>query len=257
MKLTELLTLNPETAAVHPDVSQGVYGLSAYSVDVDNADDITPPSWLKEIGILLKVDDNGEINEDVLDVAISYRLAKTKVMAEIPFDPEHAVDEDYLMMSLAVNMQIGLSFLPPETDTEDSFLMYQERIRRVCRAFFKRPNLDQMVMPVSNYLEYLFVHLLHPDRPFQIKDPYILAAYAGVMTSERVDRLKDVIREEAYANFGGKDGFENMAKTLMGKVYAETLSITESAKIRLDEQKLKTKELIQDPSTDTRTQDQI
>jgi hypothetical protein len=235
MKLTELLALNETTAAQHPQISRGVYGISAYSVDVDSAEDITPPSWLKEIGLLLKVNDAGEISEDVLDVAISYRLAKTKVMAEIPFDENNSIDEDYLMISLAINMQVGLSFLPPEDDTEESFLIYLDRMRKVCKAFFKRPNMDQTVMPVTNYIEYLFVNLLHPDRPFQVSDPYIISSYANVLREDRVDRLKEVIREETYSNFGGKDGFENMAKALMGKIYHETVAITSDAHKTLTE----------------------
>jgi hypothetical protein len=233
MKLSELLTLTEDTAATHKDVAHGVFGLSAYSVDVDSTADLMPPGWLKEIGLVLKIDDQGQIDEDMLDVAISYRLAKVKVMVEVPYR-EDQVDEDHLMMALATNMQVVLSFLPPEDTGAASFNGYLEQTRRVCQAFFKRQNLDQMVMPVTNYLEYLFVNLMAPNRPFQVKDPYVLAAYADVLGSERTDALKVVIREEAYAHFGGQENFERVAKGLMRGVYDEAVVITANAKTMLE-----------------------
>jgi hypothetical protein len=234
MKLSELLSLTPEQAESHTSVARGVFGLSVYSVDVDTADDLTPPTWLKEIGVVLKINDQGEVDENVLDVAISYRLAKIKVMIEVPFMKD-GPNEDYLIASIATNMQVALSFLPPEEDTEDAFQGYLEQTRRVCQAFFKRPNLDQMVMPITNYLEYLFVHLLVPDRPFQVKDPYVLGAYATVLGDEKVDRLKDVIREETYLHFGGEEGFEVAAKALMSGIYGEAVKITDQARERLEQ----------------------
>lgn len=229
MKLTELLALTEETRQNHPEVSFGVHGISVYGVDVDNADDLTPPDWLKEVGIVLKIDDQGEIDENVLDVAISYRLSKVKVLIEIPFR-EESLDEDYLLASIATNMQVALSFLPPEDGSEESFQIYLEQIRRVCRAFFKRQNLDQMVMPVTNYLQYLFINLLRPNYDFKVKDPYVIAMYADILGEERTDILKEVIREEVYDVYGGKEGFEEVAAGLMLGIFDETEKIVTSSR---------------------------
>ena len=237
MKLSELLQLNQETASAHPLAAQGVFGLSFYGVEVDDASDLTPPEWLKEIGILLKVDEDGQLNEDVLDVAISYRLSKVKVLMEVPFEIAKQVNEEHLISSVATNMQVALSFLPPEEDSEEAFQAYVGVLRQTTKAFLGKPNVDQMVMPITNYLEYLFVNLLAPDRPFQVKDVYVKSAFVEQMTPERVDALKEEIRAEVYAHFGGKEGFENVGKGLMSSFYKETVAIAGNIKEHFEKKK--------------------
>lgn len=238
MKLSELLTLTEETIKTHPEFSYGVHGISVYGIDVDSAEDLTPPEWLKEVGIVLKIDDQGEIDENVLDVAISYRLSKVKVLIEIPFR-EDQLDEDYLLASIATNMQVALSFLPPEDESEEQFQLYLAQIRRVCQAFFKRQNLDQTIMPLTNYLQYMFINIIRPNYEFKVKDPYVIAMYANILGEECTDILKDVIREEVYAAFGGQEEFEEVATGLLLSVFDETERIVSSSRDYLRAEKEK------------------
>jgi hypothetical protein len=106
-------------------------------------------------------------------------------------------------------------------------------MKRVTKSFLKRQNIDQMIMPLTNYLEYLFVNILAPNKEFVVKDPYVLGAYATILGQEKTDRLKEAIKSEAYDFFGGQSGFESMAKSLMSGVFDEALKITDAAKINL------------------------
>lgn len=238
MKISELVLLTEESASKHQCISNGVFGLSVYGVTVDSNEDITPPTWLKEIGIILQINDQGEIDEDVLDIALSYRLAKINVMLEIPFTKE-GVNEEYLLAYVATNMSMSLSFLPPEDKSEESFQEYLEQTRRVCAAFFKKPNIDRMVMPITNYLEYLFVHIINPEKDFKVRDSYVISSYAEDLGEERVNILKDVIREETYKFYGGKEQFEAIAKEMMMGIYDEAVKITHTARENLIENRKK------------------
>ena len=234
MKLTELLTLTAQTATSHKEVKKESFGLTTYRLDVDTETSLTPPEWLAEVGVLLKIDEEGQIDENVLDVAISYKMANIKVLMEVPYQPE-ALDEDYLITSIATNMQIPLVFLPPkDAQSEVDFKNYLKQVRAVASVLLKKPNLDQMVMPVTNFMEYLFVELLGQGATFEVKDQYVTESFIQTMRPDRVDELKAAIREEIYTHFGSKEAFEGIAKKTMTAFYNEVETIAIEGKVKLE-----------------------
>lgn len=196
----------------------GVYS-RVYGVDVDE-ESFTPPEKLKEVGLVYKVDDSGDVDEVLLDVIISYGLSDVKVILEIPFE-EPVKDIPYIM-SVASNAGFSLSILPPVELNEENQKLYIERLSAFTDAFLNQKNFAKFVYPVSSYLEYMYIETFSDVSEFKPTDDYIVNRFVENTTEEFSDAFKAVIREKIFNHFGGEKAFRNFTKAVFAKIYEQT-----------------------------------
>lgn len=217
MKLSELLALEQTPVFVSGLV-------------IDTSDEINPPKGLKEAGVLLQINDGGEVDENILDVIISYKIAGVSVFMEIPFalsqnEGFKKMGMPYLL-TMASNIGVGIVFLPPQTDplmevADENWQHYLKLSEDLSEVYFTKENFDQMLLPVTSYLEYLYVEVIlgsEKMRAFQPKDEYIQEKFNYIHPTLN-HWFKDKLREKIYLIFEGRENFEENAKGLMEANY--------------------------------------
>lgn len=205
-------TLVSKLDAYDPDlVDPCVFGI------IIDTDDLDVPFGLREAGIRAKIA-NGDIDDDTLDLAIEYRLRKLDVLVEI--EDITAIADLTNLVSAAAAAKISLSFLPPKDTSNEAFERYCSCIEEATKAYLNQPNILQFVMPVSSYMEYMFLELLNPERAksFVPDNEYVLRIYHSQMTLERSDAMKARIRTLIHDHFGGEEGFKDFALDLVGAI---------------------------------------
>lgn len=187
-----------------------------FGVEVD-ADDVTPPRNVREIGLIAKTED-GELTNEVLDVTISYILAGIDVLVEFPAEVD--IGDARHLMATAASVNASLSFLPPKELTEESFEAYCQRLEAITSAYLRQLTMTKFVMPITNYLQYCYIEVLDPDasKTFVPEDGYVLSRFHESMTVEQSDLLKERIRKVIVDHFGGEYEFRTFALGLMGAV---------------------------------------
>ena len=189
--------------------------ISNVLVDVES---FTPPEGLKFIG-LSYIDKGGDIDEILMDVIISYGLSGVEVVLEIP--PQTAGIDARYMMSVAANAGFSVALLPPPAGSDAALkAVFEEKLDHFAEAYFQQANFAKAVVPVGNFLEYLFVELMKPGAPFVPRDPYILEQYVNVMDSSYVDEMKAFLRQKFYDITGGKEEFEQFSWGLIRGIHA-------------------------------------
>lgn len=187
-----------------------------FGVEVD-ADDVTPPRNVREIGLIAKTED-GELTNEILDVTISYILAGIDVLVEFPAEVD--IGDARHLMATAASVNASLSFLPPKELTEESFEAYCQRLEAITSAYLRQLTMTKFVMPITNYLQYCYIEVLDPDasKTFVPEDGYVLSRFHESMTVEQSDLLKERIRKVIVDHFGGEYEFRTFALGLMGAV---------------------------------------
>lgn len=251
----------------------GAYGITVSEEDIDN---LSVSSWVQELGVLMDYDetDSEQVSEYVLDALISYKLAKKKVILEVPFEKiyqlekhENIQDENYItfklderydifmLLGLVANMKLNLSFLPPKEvyDTLEndlsvsdevkekivakSFDLYKNVLKDALIRFLEKENFDKFVFPITNYIEYLYSQIIYKTNEFIVTDAYILNFFANYLSDNEINQLKEEIAEKLYEYYGSKEEFENIAKILMNSVYNTMTEVSIENNSRLLEQK--------------------
>jgi|HigsolmetaAR203D_1030402.scaffolds.fasta_scaffold00286_18 hypothetical protein len=189
-----------------------VYGIVP---DVQNVD---PPKGLREAGIIVGVNDNGELDDFGLDLAISYATLGIATTVEVPAEVE--ADPHYLLPVVG-GFNASLSLLPPVNPSDEAFEAYCQRIEAFARAYVSLGNFQKFLVPVTSYLEYMFIEVLSPERAaaFAPSDGHIIESFAKVVTPERADALKARIRAVFHEAFGGEEGFKAFARAMFGAIY--------------------------------------
>jgi hypothetical protein len=191
---------------------------TVYGVTVD-IDDVTPPEGVTEIGLISALPD-GSLEETVLDVAISYILAGMSVTIELAAETEIA-DPKHLV-STAASIGASLSFLPPADGSDNvAASAYIDRVEIFARAYAKQANFAKLLIPVTSYLQYLFVEVLDPDLAAEFKptDSYLTDRFVSAMSPARVDEMKERIKLVFHEAFGGPEGFKELGGTLFHAIF--------------------------------------
>ena len=190
-----------------------------YGVEVD-VDSFSPPADLKHISLIFKGED-GEIDETLMDVIISYGLAGVEVVLEIPAE-QSDIDPKY-MVSVAANAGFSLSLLPPVERSDEADQAYFERLKAFAEVYFGQSNFGQFLAPVTNFIEYLFVEtLLGDDHEFEVSDPYILQRLSALSDADFTIAFKDRLRADIYAIFGGEAEFKAFARRMTAQIHEFT-----------------------------------
>ncbi len=220
------------------DVIKHDAGVSAYGVIVDTIDVLEPPDGLKEIGIVIELDDDNNVKEDIIDLVISYRIAQPDfdIILEIPFVENKEYNFDYLF-SIATNLQVALSLRLPEHLDEGKFLQYKDLLKKFSGVFFTKKNYSKPFFPLSNYVEYLFRRVISPTDNYVVNDPYVLTYFNNVLGVERTNELKDFIYDYILEVYEGKENFENVVKSMFFKVYSKVKGFAEEQVKILENQK--------------------
>lgn len=220
MKLTDLVES-------YKDANVETCQKRVFGIEVDSADNVTPPAGLEEVGFLVSFTEDGDIAESVLDLAISYKISNLDVLLEIPYSELekssfNKVDLSYLL-TVSSNIGTWLSFLPPQTSEQAAWDKYTQVICSISDKYFEKQNFDQMVLPFTNYLQYLFMEIiLGKDKManFAPTDEYI-QNYYGSADVEKSNAMKDVLRQHVYTIFEGQENFELNAKHHLTVAYEQ------------------------------------
>jgi hypothetical protein len=209
---------------------------SAYSITLnDESSSVeysTPPLNLEEIGFIFRVNEEGEIEENLLDVIINCGLKNLPTLVEVPSQliSEEKVSVKYLIQ-MASNIGFFLAFLPPGHEEVGNLItisQYKDVVMQVTEEMLKRPNFDKFVYPVSNYFEYLMLEqILGKDKlvNFRPESEYIKDNFSNLMTSKDSDDFKLSIRNRLYDFYGGENEFNLVAQTILDGVYEKSKEI--------------------------------
>ncbi len=208
----------------------------AYSITLDeNSSAVefsTPPSNLKEIGFVFKVDSEGTMDETLMDVVINCRLTNIPTLIEVPTQllVDETVQAKYLIQ-IAKNVEFSFALLPPGHElVGDSITIeqYKEVIMDVLEKMLAKPDFDKFVYPISNFLEYLMLEqILGKEKlqNFRPENEYVEDNFSNVMTKEHSDQFKSLIRNRLYDFYGGEQEFNLVAQTILDGVYQKTKDI--------------------------------
>lgn len=212
MKLTELVAIAPEK------VEKCVYG-----VEVDEYC-ATRQFGLEEIGLLVKSDDTGVIDEDVVDIATDYVDGGCHVILEVPADCQ--VNTGYMYM-IANNVGAVIALLPPVKPSKDELDAYAERLCEYAREWLRDGQGHLRLEPVSGYFQYL-VNLAFGYQPeFIAIDEYMKSDFVETMTIADMDLVKDKLQVAIYDEFGGKDAFQQWVHSLGKAVHNELVALSQ------------------------------
>ncbi|TLX17256.1 hypothetical protein [Rhizobium sp. MHM7A] len=203
---------------------------AVFDIEVDG-DDLIVPFGLREAGLLAKTE-NGELTENVLDTAINMILNGVEVLIEFPSDVD--CGEPVHLVSTAAAIKASLSFLPPENASDEQFEAWCQRIERLTEAYLRQPNMTQFVLPVSSYVEYMFINVLDSKaaKKFKPTDEYIIRRFHSAMTVARANAMKARVRKIVHAHFGGREKFKEFAKEMFSSIYE---TVVENVKQRASE----------------------
>lgn len=202
MKLSELLIMDTVPAA-------------CFGVVVD-VPDFTVPKGLDSVGFTYLVKD-GEIDEVLLDIAISYKLAGIEVLFEVPAEVAIA-DMDHLL-ALASNIGVSLALLPPSAGTDEDHDLYRARVLAAADAYLSSANYAGCLLPVTSYLEYLFREAAEPGLVFEVTHPYMRDQFVSRVPEAVADQFKAALRarfEQHFAPAGGTAAFFRVVQRQIG-----------------------------------------
>lgn len=194
------------------DNQQSINGIV---VDVD---DITPPEGVSQVGLMTALPD-GNLEETVLDAAISYILAGISVTIEVP--AATAIPDAKHLVSTAASIGASLALLPPDESSKEATTAYIDRVAEFANAYANQANFAKFLIPVTSYLQYLFVEVLDPElaSKFEPTDAYLIEEFIARMKPQDVDLMKDRIKSVFHEAFGGPDGFVELGKTLFREIF--------------------------------------
>lgn len=196
-----------------------------------------PPENLKEISFIFEMEDE-ILSADLTDILSNYRRKKVDVILEVPLhflksELEQSITEKRSLikyiLSIAHNLDVAVVFLPYNHPLTEGFYtkeFYNEIIKKVTEEMTSRTKYEKIVVPVSNYMEYLMTErIIGEDRAknFKPKDKYIVDNFHNVMPVEESDALKEVIRNVLYDFYGGKDEFDLVCYEIIKAVYGKHL----------------------------------
>lgn len=191
-----------------------------YHVLVDDPD-IDPPKGCREIGLILKMDEDGEIDEDLLDVMIGYRqMSGIHVLLEVL--AEDPMPEAERLAITCMNIDSNISLLPPEEDTDEAWKAYIDRVISFAPIFATKQNFTSEVFPLQSYAEYLFLDILDLADNYKPTDDYIIEYFASRVSKEREDQLKSAIREAMFEAVGGEDNYREFVFAAAGELFDQT-----------------------------------
>jgi hypothetical protein len=209
---------------------------AAYSITLnDESSSVeysTPPLNLEEIGFIFCVNEEGEIEDSLLDIIINCGLKNLPTLVEVPSQLifEEKVSVKYLIQ-MASNIGFFLAFLPPgheQVGNSITIAQYKDVVMQVTEEILKRPNFDKFVYPVSNYFEYLMLEqILGKEKlvNFRPESEYIKDNFSNLMTSQDSDDFKLSIRNRLYDFYGGEKEFNLVAQTILDGVYEKSKEI--------------------------------
>lgn len=223
-----------------------------FGVEVDenslSPDFSIPPSNLKEIGFVFKVDDEGMIDETLIDVVINYGLTNLPRLFEIPSQlvSQKRVEVKYIIQ-LANSMGVSLSFLPPGHPLVGDLLTqeeYRDVLSSVLKEMLAKPNFDCFVYPISNFFEYLVLErIVGKDalREFKATNYYVKENFSNIMSVEDSNLFKEDIRKLLYEFYDNEEHFNFVCSTMIEAIIDKNKELFKKQIQTYIEEKNKTK----------------
>ena len=189
---------------------------SATGVVVD-CESFSPPENLVKIGLRLIIDEDGVINDDLIDTIISYTLANVRVMLEVPFEID--ISDPSYFLSLASNAGFDLSILPPNDVSDQTLESYTKRLEAFTNSFLKQKNFSGEVLPITSYFQYMYLEQVIDVSDFVASDNYIVSTFVDNFSEEQSDYFKSKIRKIIIDHFEGEENFKNFSKAIVHKLF--------------------------------------
>lgn len=209
---------------------------SAYSIKLNeessSTEYSTPPLNLKEIGFILTLNEEGLVDEPLLDAIINCGMHNLPTLVEVPSQliVQGKVEAKYIIQ-ISKNLGFFLAFLPPgheEVGNSITVDEYKDVVMKVMEEMLTKPNFENFVYPISNYFEYLMLEqILGKEKlvNFRPESEYIKDNFSNLMTHEDSDNFKLAIRNRLYDFYGGEDEFNLVAQTMLDSVYEKSKEI--------------------------------
>ncbi|MFK4132055.1 hypothetical protein ACI2KR_07130 [Pseudomonas luteola] len=202
MKYSELVTKTEEEI-----------GRTAYGIIVDELILDKKPSFLYRLGFELDSLDVMKQDNHALTVMITYMTTgeyRREIIAEIPFHLDLQTD----MLLMLSGCKASISLLPPRSNDDSEWVAYTEKLKSVFEQWLGNSNINRLVYPLVGYFEYL-VHEVNGYQPESItKDEYMLKRFVDEFDIDRMDQVKDDLKDFVHEYFGGRQGFKDFVTTV-------------------------------------------
>ena len=189
---------------------------SATGVVVD-CESFSPPENLVEISLRLVIDEDGIINDDLIDTIISYTLANVGVTLEIPFEID--IENTSYYLSLASNAGFSLSILPPNDISDQTLESYTKRLEAFTNSFLEQKNFSGEVLPITSYFQYMYLEQVVDVSDFVASDKYMVSTFVDILSEEQSDYFKSKIRKIIIDHFEGEENFKHFSKAIVHKLF--------------------------------------
>lgn len=182
-----------------------------FGIEVD-CECLAAPPGIDAIGFLYQPGTSG-LSEKLIDAIITFNLAGTVVILEIPHDAD--VDADYIVR-LASNAGFSISLIPPTN--EDGVDTWGNLCSKFVAAFMTTPNFTKHIYPVQGYFTYLLCEKLGQVDSLMPTDQYVIDRFTNVTPQEWSDRAKAQMRNQFSDLCGGEDGIYQLALSLVSAI---------------------------------------
>lgn len=181
------------------DIPEAIHG-----IEVDTYSP-RPADGLKYAGIVIKVNNQGEIDLDTMDVMLSYINHGIVVLMEIPFRTNVKANE---IFPVARSLGVDISLIPPLASCADSeFEEYCDALEEYTGRWMTDKENKSQLYPASGFWSYLIGDAMGVERTTITDDPYFHDNFVEPVSEKNMDYLKDRLRDYVESYFGGRDGF--------------------------------------------------
>lgn len=188
-------------------------GYTAYGIEVDQLILGKKPDYLVRLGFVLNSLDVADSTNYALATLITFISTGEygrEVIAEIP----HEVEVDEPNLKMLSGCKVSISLLPPRLDYDVDWENYTQKLIKILHLWLTDSNIHRLVYPISGYFEYLVLEQLGyiPERITD--DEYTLKRFVDEFDAERMDQVKDRLKDYVIDFFGGEDQFKSFISTV-------------------------------------------
>lgn len=207
MKLSELIAL----CRTNVDRS------AAYGVEVDDGiQDFDPPQGISEIGLIARFD-GASFADDVLDVAISYKMSPAPMSVILEIAAEAEVAEIAQVVATVEAVNASASLLPPVSGGDEDFEAYLQRLEAATHAYCARTNFQQSLYPVTTFFQQSVLELLSRDAADEPSPPggYVFDTFHSKMSADRWRTAKRRVSSAIRACFTDDEGVDRFDEAML------------------------------------------
>lgn len=146
---------------------------------------------------------------DLVDVVIQYRQAGVHVFLQIPVSFPMSIKTAVLTSS---RLGVGLVLMCPSDQSDDQWDKWENLVLSYTEECIKHSSYGVELIPASSFLTYMCLEAVG-NAPENMYSDELIRGFVKDVPVDRMNRLKDRIRELVYTEHGGQESFERLVRS--------------------------------------------